>query len=116
MCIRDRGMTREAEIPAAVRRGKITWMEVPEEAEAQTETEAPAELGAGAEMRTEAEARTEAEPVSYTHLDVYKRQELYTGDGCRQTEGPITWMKMGPWLQAGGKWTGSGITSTKMGA
>ena len=46
----------------------------------------------------------------------WNRIEFYTGDGCRQTEGPITWMKMGPWLQAGGKWTGSGITSTKMGA
>ena len=56
-----RGMTRKAEIPAAVRRGRITRMEVPEEAEAQTETEAPAELGAGAEIRTEAQARTEAE-------------------------------------------------------
>ena len=40
-----RGMTREAEIPAAVRRGKITRMEVPEEAEApvSAEPEEPAE-------------------------------------------------------------------------
>ena len=61
-------------------------------------------------------ADEQAQEISVSYIPGWNRMELYTGDGCRQTEGPITWMKMGPWLQAGGKWTGSGITSTKMGA
>ena len=74
-----RGMTREAEIPAAVRRGKITRMEVPEEAEAQTETEAPAELGAGAEMRTEAQPGAEAEPEAEIQPEAQARTEAQPG-------------------------------------
>ena len=61
-------------------------------------------------------ADEQAQEISVSFVPGWNQMELYTGDGCRQTEGPITWMKMGPWLQAGGKWTGSGITSTKMGA
>ena len=35
-------------------------------------------------------SRSHAAPVSYTHLDVYKRQHLHFGDGSIETELALT--------------------------